>query len=175
MNPVVVDATTLIALGRVGELDLLSNFDGRLVAATRVRREVTTEPASTNLDGFCETTCEVSEPEDPYLQEARSIMDEAVVTGDVAVIGHVLMHTDGNSDENVAVVSDDRRVRTIAEGLGADVTGTVGVVVRAVHEGMAPETAKDLIRRLDDHGLHMTGELRETAYRLVEDAAEERD
>ncbi|WP_193361366.1 hypothetical protein [Halococcus hamelinensis] len=70
------------------------------------------------------------------------------------------------------MVSDDRRVRTIADGLGAIATGTVGVVVRAVDEGLPPDDAKDLTRAIDRHGLHMTGELRETADELIEDAAD---
>jgi hypothetical protein len=46
-------------------------------------------------------------------------------------------------------------------------------VVRAVEEGLDAESGKGLVHRLDDHGLHMTAELRETALRLVEDANEE--
>jgi hypothetical protein len=71
------------------------------------------------------------------------------------------------------VVSDDRRVRTVARGLGATVTGTVGVLVRGVREReLSAEDGKELVRRVDSRGLHMTGELREKAYELVEDAAE---
>jgi hypothetical protein len=36
---------------------------------------------------------------------------------------------------------------------------------------MTEEDGKDLVRRVDSHGLHMTGELREKAYELVEEAA----
>lgn len=42
-------------------------------------------------------------------------------------------------------------------------TGTVGVVVRAVDEGCPAEAAHELLARLDAHGLHMTGELRARA------------
>jgi hypothetical protein len=49
----------------------------------------------------------------------------------------------------------------------------IGVVVRAVEEGLDAEDGKELVRRLDEHGLHMTGELRATAERLVEEAGEE--
>ena len=73
-----------------------------------------------------------------------------------------------------AVISDDRRLRTVAEGLGVRVTGTIGVVVRAVAEGRLTEgEAKDLVRRLDSRGHHTTGELREKADELIEDVARE--
>ena len=89
---------------------------------------------------------------------------------DVCVVAAVLIHTE--ADEDVGVVSDDRRVRTVARGLGARVTGTVGVVVRSVEEGLSAHEAKSVVRRVDEHGLHMTAELREKAFELVEAAAD---
>jgi len=74
-------------------------------------------------------------------------------------------------DQLVGIVSDDQRVRTTARGLGATVTGTVGVVVRDVKDGLDQEEAYDLIQRIDSHGLHMTGRLRETAFELIDEAA----
>jgi len=65
----------------------------------------------------------------------------------------------------------DARMRTTARGLGATVTGTVGVVFRAVKDGLDQEEAYDLIQRIDSHGLHMTGSLRETAAELIDEAA----
>jgi predicted nucleic acid-binding protein len=194
MRPVYVDATTLIALGTVGELELLENFGGRLAVPDPVREEVTTEPGRTNVERFCSResvrTGEDVVPGQPLVSDARTILDEAEVNGDVVLVGAVLEHTENaavpehtenaavpehteNAAAALGVVSDDSRVRTVAEGLGATVTGTVGVIVRAVHEGLDPGDAKELVRRIDSHGLHMTGELRETAFRLVEEAADE--
>lgn len=177
MTPLVVDATTLIALGRVGELELLSNFDGGPVVPPAVREEVTTEPASANVERFCSNddvlAGDPASPGSEHLADARELLGAERTDGDVEVIGLVLEHRASSGEPGAGVVSNDRRVRTVAEGLNATVTGTVGVVVRAVHEGMAPADAKALVRRLDDHGLHMTGELRETADRLVDEAAED--
>ncbi|MDZ7688521.1 MAG: hypothetical protein U5J64_07345 [Halobacteriales archaeon] len=165
-----VDATTLIALGTVGELELLTNFDGEVVVLPAVRAEVTTEPARTNVDRFAE--CDDVRTEDAVpderLEEAREILGETDDNGDVQIVASVLAR------DNTAVVSDDRRVRTVAEGFGASVTGTVGVVVRAVEEGMTAEDAKETVRRIDKNGLHMTAELREKVYELVEEHASER-
>lgn len=175
MSVVYVDATTLISLGTVGELDLLENFDGRIAVQDHVREEVTTEPARTNVERFCSResilTGEEAVPGHQFIFDAQSILDDEDVTGDVVLIGAVLMHTE-NATADLGVVSDDSRVRTVADGLGATVTGTVGVIVRAVDEGMDPGEAKELVGRIDSHGLHMTGELRETAFRLVEEAAD---
>lgn len=80
--------------------------------------------------------------------------------------------SDSPRGREVGVVSDDRRVRTVTRGLGATVTGTMGVLVRAVEEGRSSgDEAKTLLRRVDGGGLHMTAELRERAREMIEDAA----
>jgi predicted nucleic acid-binding protein len=162
-----VDATTLIALGTVGELDLLRNFDGEVVVLPEVRDEVATEPARTNVEQFVESEdVEENDGFEDYVEEARDILDESDENGDVQVVASVLAR------DETAVISDDRRVRTVSEGFGATVTGTVGVIVRGVSGGMSEEDAKEKIRRIDGNGLHMTAELREKAYELIEDQAD---
>lgn len=171
MTVIYLDATTLISLGTIGELELLTAFSGSLVVLPTVRNEVTTEPARTNLDRFCtrneiETAIAVDGVED---ERAQTILEDPAVNGDVRLVAAVLAHLD--ADESVAVVSDDRRVRTVARGLGADVTGTIGVIVTAVGKELSESEAKRIVERVDDHGLHMTAELRETANELIENAA----
>jgi predicted nucleic acid-binding protein len=165
---VYVDATTLISLGNVGRLNLLKNLDADIAVLPAVRDEVTTEPARTNVEDFLQSEdvhAEVSEYED-YIERSVEILREEEVNGDVEIVAAVLAH------DTVAVVSDDRRVRTISEGFGATVTGTVGVVIRAVDEGMSVKEGKEVIQKLDRHGLHMTAELRERAYELLEEAGD---
>ncbi|MDB2265460.1 hypothetical protein DJ83_03115 [Halorubrum ezzemoulense] len=172
MTRIFLDATTLIALGTIGELEQLTSFTGTLVVLPTVQREVTTEPAQTNLTRFIAQDAVATT--DPAVQDrveqAKEVLGETEQNGDVSLIAAVLAYT--AEDRPVGVVSDDKRVRTTARGLGATVTGTVGVIVRAVEEGLDREAAHDLVRRIDSHGLHMTGNLREKAYALIDDAAE---
>ena len=171
MTSIYVDETPLIALGTIGELELLTSFDGTLVVLPVIQEEVTTEPARANLNRLFDKDAIETTPlkGDQDTERAQTILDESVVNGDVYVIAAVLAHTD--ADEQVAVISDDRRVRTVARGLGATVTGTIGVIVRAVEEGLSEDEAKTVVRRVDEHGLHMTAELRDTANELIEAAA----
>ena len=175
---VYLDATTLIALGEVGELDLLTSFDGTLWLLNPVSNEVETEPARSNLVELIEQMDvliaglgdDLLDETRDARDEAKRVLDEEAVNGDVAILTKVIESR--RKDVDIAVVSDDRRLRTVAEGLGARVTGTIGVVVRAVAEGeFTEQEAKDLFRRLDSRGLHMTGELREKADELIEDTA----
>jgi len=167
-----LDATTLIALGTIGELKQLTRFTGELVILPAVKNEVTTEPAQTNLRRFVDQyAVETTDPAaQDRVQQAKEVLGENEQNGDVSLIAAVLAYT--AADRPVGVVSDDQRVRTTARGLGATVTGTVGVIIRAVKEGLDREEAYTLVRRIDSHGLHMTGELREKAYSLIDTAAE---
>jgi len=172
MTRIFLDATTLISLGSIGELDLLTNFSGSLVVFPVVQDEVTTEPARTNLDRFIvqhdiETTDGLAAD---HIAQARSVLGEPTENGDVYLIAAVLGYT--AADQPVAIVSDDRRVRTTAQGLGGTVTGTIGVIVRAVDEGLPPEEGYTLVDRIDSRGLHLTGSLREKAYSLIDEAAD---
>lgn len=206
MTVVLVDATTLIALGRLGELDLLSTFDGVPVVLPAVEAEVTTEPARTNVRRFrnrddvvgpADVPFSSSRPDDAEgssdavadaVRVARELLGDDDYGGDIELVAAVHAETgydegrpgrvgpgsDTAGGDDVGVVSDDRRVRTVTRGLGATVTGTVGVVVRAVEDGrLTADEAKTLVRRLDGGGLHMTAELRERARELIEKAASE--
>lgn len=190
---ILVDASTLIALGQIGELELLCCFEGDIVVPPAVRAEVTTEPAEQNLERFA-TRDSVFISDSGIIsasEQAVEMLGETERNGDVELIGLLRCWQDDADDrslltrengeglpigfdthQSIGLVSDDRRVRTVARSLGATVTGTIGVIVRAVEEReLDAEGGKDLVRRVDSHGLHMTGELREKAYELVEDAA----
>lgn len=167
-----VDATVLIGLGGLGELDHLAAFDARPVVVPAVRDEVTTEPARTALDRAIEADVLWlgSDPPADVTARAADVLGDPASAADTHLIAALMRELDAG--DPVAVVSDDRRVRTLARGLGATVTGTVGVVVRAVREGLDPAEATALIRRLDRSGLHMTASLRERAVGLIEEASE---
>jgi predicted nucleic acid-binding protein len=174
---ILADATVLIALGQIGELDLLTCLNGGISVVPKVESEVTTEPANTNLENFLDhhelphVTRINAKGTEPEYTEAKQILGENEVNGDVQILTTIL--TDEEHD-NFGVISDDQRVRTVSRRLGATVTGTVGIITRAVDErNMTVDEGKDLVRRVDSHGLHMTGELREKAYRLVEKAVKD--
>lgn len=159
-----VDATPLYDLGQIGELELLAVFDGELVIPQAVIDEITVEPAATNLARFLDETEIETEPDvGAYLDDAEQLLTESTETSDVLLVACLLAARDRN--ESAALVSDDRRLRAVADGLGATVTGTFGVTTRAaVDSKYFPATqAKRVIRRTDHHGVQMTGQLRERA------------
>lgn len=155
--------TSLVALGNVGELDLLSHFDGTVVVPDIVEAEVTTEPARTGLAEFVDE-CDVSRAvPDKAAERATDVLGVDADTHEQAILAGVLAHADSEDRAAVGVVSEDRRLRTLADGLGASVTSSFGVVVRAATEDkyLSRSQAKRIVRRIDDQGIGMTGSLRE--------------
>ena len=161
---VYVDATSLYGLGQIGNLDLLTAFEGTPVVPQVVADEITVEPAASNLDRFlAEHDVAVDPGVTEWHDDARQLLDVDAVTSDVALVAGLLR--DRERDEAAALVSEDRRLRAVADGLGAAVTSTFGVVVRAsLDDKYFPRSqAKRVLRRTDHHGLQMTGQLRERA------------
>lgn len=161
---VYVDATPLYDLGQVGDLDLLGVVDGDLTVPRAVVDELTVEPAATNLDRFLAEYAVDTDPEtEAWLDAAVQLLEASERTSDVHLVAGLLASRDRG--EEFALVSDDRRLRAIADGLGATITGTFGIVVRAsLDDKYFPKTqAKRVVRRTDHHGLQMTGQLRERA------------
>jgi len=159
-----VDATPLYDLGQVGELELLALLDDRLVVPQAVVAEITVEPAATNLTRLLEDHDVVTDPDvEDWLATARETLDAPADNGDVYLVAGLLAARERGDD--VVLISDDRRLRAVADGLGATVTGTFGVVVRAATEDkyFPMSQAKRVVRRTDSHGLQMTGQLRERA------------
>lgn len=171
MTRIYVGPGPLVDLGTVGETTLLKTFDGEVVVPEAVATEVSTEPAKTNMEKLVHDGGATREEIDTeYAERAMDILGVEGVVVESRLLEPVLAAMDDAEDapdEGTAVglVTDDRRIRTVAEGLGATVTGTFGTVVRAASEDKYLKTtqAKRIVRRIDSHGLHLTGELRAQA------------
>ncbi|WP_415380717.1 hypothetical protein [Halosimplex sp. TS25] len=169
MSRIYVGPTTLYALGQVGELDLLQSFDGRLVVPEVVREQVTTEPARSALASFVDETDVSTAVPDAAHERATEVVGIEEGTHEAAMIAGVIAHADPEDRHAVAVVSEDRRVRRIAEGLGGAVTSSFGVVARAATEDkyLSRSQARRIVRRIDANGIQLTGEMRSQAVGAV--------
>jgi predicted nucleic acid-binding protein len=166
---ILVGPVVLYELGMVGELGLLGAFEGDLVVPDAVIAEVDVEPAATNLARFLEETDAATAADtDAFEADARALLGVDTLTADAVLVAALLAARDRGED--AAVASDDRRVRAVADGLGATVTGTFGTVARAASEDkyFRASQANRVVRRTDSHGLQMTGRLRERAVGEVE-------
>jgi len=159
-----VDATPLYNLGQIGELDLLVVPAVELVIPTAVAEEIDIEPAATNLDRFLDENDVTTEPDiEESLDDAKGLLNEDATTSDVVIVAVMLAARD--RDEALSLVSEDTRLRAVADGLGVAVTSSFGLTVRGSLDDkyFSINQAKRVIRRMDHHGVQMTGQLRERA------------
>lgn len=165
MTRIYVGPTSAYELGQIGELSLLDAFDGDVVVPEPVADAVDVEPTATNLAEFLADDDVETAVDEDELDRARALLGPKEVGAAATVVAGVLAHRDPEDRTAVAVVSEDRTVRRVGQGLGGAITSGFGVVVRAAVEDkyLSPDQAKRIIRRMDQHGTHMTGELRERA------------
>lgn len=128
MNLVVSDASPLINLARVGRFDLLAALYGRIVIPQAVYEEVVERGEGREGSREVRDTdwIEVRTPQDELA--VRALAAE-LGTGEAAAI--VLALEFGAS----LLLVDEIRGRRIAQQLGLEVRGTLGVLARARREG----------------------------------------
>lgn len=151
---VVVDSACLIALERIGRLDLLPAVFSEVLAPPAVRDEfgrslpwVTFRPISSELPVTSLRT-------QLHRGEAEAI----------ALAAESGSHL---------ILLDDKKARRIAREVGLRPIGTVGVILRAKREGIIP-ACKPLLDALVGAGFHLSESFYQEALRLAGEADEVR-
>jgi uncharacterized protein len=147
----VVDASALIVLEKIGQLELLPALYAPVLAPPVVVQEFGTAP--------------------PWLivvaPTALSPL-EADVLRPVAGRGEAEAIALAR-ERSVAVVLDDRQARGVARRLGVPLLGTVGVLLRAKRAALVPAVAP-LLEALDAAGFRLGPAVRVEALRLAGEA-----
>ena len=150
---VVADASPLIALARIGQLELLRTMFERLLLPEAVWREV----VASGLDKAGAGTVTQAD----WIERRK--------VADAGMVGLLRRDLGAGESETIAlareagadlVLVDERAGRTAAKRLGLRVTGLVGVLIEARERGLLPDAAAvvdDLHRRA---GFWLSEELR---------------
>jgi len=136
---VVPDTSSLIALSTLSLLDVLEHFYGEVVVPPAVAEEFG-EPLPTWV-----TQLEAN----PLLVTA---LRESLGRGEAEVIAVA-----AESPGSLAIL-DDQRARAAARAMGVRLTGTLGVLLRAKHEGVLASVSSAL-DTLEQSGFHMSLQL----------------
>lgn len=137
---VVTDSTCLIALERLGRLDLLPSLFDQVYAPPEVAREF-----GTPLPWL-----QVADLADP---DRVLFLSASVDAGEAEAI--VLARERG-----FKIILDDLRARRLAQRFELNVIGTLGILVRARRQGIL-DLLRPLLDQLESIGFHMTPELKE--------------
>jgi predicted nucleic acid-binding protein len=147
------DSTPLIALARIGRLDLVRSIFPHLVIPEAVAEEVV------EARGDAPGAREVADAD--WIERAKA---------DTMLVRPLLLLVDRGEAEAIAVaqsrpgsilLTDDRKARRVAKQLGIQPLGTLGVLARAKRGDLIPAVRPLVV------------ELQSTGYRISEHALEE--
>lgn len=137
---VVVDASTLIALEKIGLLELLCKLYKQIVLPDAVVAEF----GPVHLD--CSTITKV---------ESRFVKlftdDLNLGKGESEVIAFALA-------SDMTAIIDDEKARKTAKTLGLTVTGTIGILLKAEELGLI-ESARSKAQELKEKGFYLSADL----------------
>lgn len=175
-----VDASSFITLAEIRACDLLYRAPGRIAVPTAVRGEITDDPAESELERAFETddVVVVEHTADDGLhpetyERANEHLDLSVPTaggepawpGDVALLGEAFRTSD------VVVVTDDKPLRKTCRALSIPISGSIGILVRAVErDDVEVDAAKDKLAAMDEVSARLSARLLRRAERLIDEA-----
>jgi predicted nucleic acid-binding protein len=117
---VISDASCFIILEKIGHLELLKHAFAEILTTPDVAKEY-----GLPLPDWVEIR-------EPFNLEKVEDLSHRLGIGEVSAIALALQLPD------CSLILDDQKARRIAEGLGIEVTGTIGVIVRAKLNGIIP-------------------------------------
>jgi predicted nucleic acid-binding protein len=146
----VVNASPVILLGQVGQLDLLQLLGLSVVIPEAAMREVTCKGAADPaVQALGKVSWLATVGPDPI---PASVAAYGLGDGETAVLAHAL------ANPGSGVILDDRAARNAAAALGLVSQGTLAVVLFAKAHG-AIAAARPLVEQLRQHGMYLSDQL----------------
>ncbi len=144
---IICDTSCFIILTNIGELDLLRKVYGQIV---------TTPEIVTEFGEALPSWVEIETVNDKYKQQLLEIQLDK---GEASAIA-LAIETPGST-----IILDDYRARKIAERLGLDYTGTIGVIIKAKLKGIIL-SIKPLLEKINQTDFRITEDIK--AHALLE-------
>jgi len=145
---IVVNSSPLIALERIGRLDILKALYGTVVRPQSVLDELCAGRGRYSFDtALFDSDWILTEPDPPEM-----VFHRELGAGETAAI------TLGYKTAADLVILDDLPARLVATGLGLHITGTLGVLSAASKLGVIDDLAAS-VYALQEHGFHVSQEL----------------
>lgn len=145
---VVSDTSCFIALTNTGELSLLEKLYSQILTTSEVKEEFGEELPS---------WVEILDPKDKQKQQ---LLEFQVDRGEASAITLAL---EISAD---TIILDDYKARVAAQKLGLEVTGTLGLMIKAKQEGVI-DSIKPLLEKLQNTNFRLSDQLIEEALRLA--------
>lgn len=151
MRKVIANTTPLIALANIDQLELLHKLYGTIIVPQAVMDEIIREPAKHRVRNS--TWIRVEAIHDP---SQKDIFRARLHAGEVEVM---ILAREQTAD---LVIMDDDAAKKTAKFLGLNVTGTLGILLKAKREGYL-EKVKPVMENLIQDGLYISDVVKEYA------------
>jgi predicted nucleic acid-binding protein len=161
MSRWIVNASPIIVLARMGQVDLLRRLPTVLIIPAAVAAEVEAGPADDPGRIWLAGPGRTAIRDDPAMPPSIAAWD--LGTGESAVLAWAYRQAE------CEIVVDDHAARQCGQAFGVRVLGTVGVLLRAKHRGLI-EMVGPLLWALPRHGCHIAQSLVREALRLAGEA-----
>lgn len=145
---IISDTSCLIILTNIGELDLLRKVYGNVI---------TTQEVSAEYGEYLPEWIEVRTVSDTNLQRVLEIQ---IDKGEASAIA-LAMETPGST-----VIVDDHKARKVAERLGLNIAGTIGVIIKAKLSGIIP-SIKPFLSKIKSTDFRLSEEIEILALKLA--------
>lgn len=151
-----VNASPLIFLSKLGNIHLLDVLYDKIITTKEVIAEVTRENKGIHqeiLRNYIKSSLHVDHTFDDEF--ANNLLEVTNIHRGEATLTALARHY---KNEPIILILDDKGARKVAKTLGIKVTGTIGIILRLVHQGhFSKSQGKDYIDSLvKDHGLRMS-------------------
>lgn len=145
---IISDTSCFIVLSKIGELGLLQKLYIRLATTTTIASEFGEElPEWVDVISVKDVT-------------RQQLLELQLDQGESSAIALALEIPDST------LILDDAKARNIALRLGLKITGTIGVIIKAKHEGVIP-AVKPLIEKIKHAGFRLSEDLEKQALILA--------
>ena len=143
---IISDTSCFIVLQNIGELDLLRRVYGEVLTTEIVAEE------------FGEDLPEWVKLESPKDKIKQTLLELQVDKGEASAIALAL------ETQNATVILDDRKARKVAERLALEVTGTLGVIIKAKNKNII-SSIKPLLEKLSETNFRLSKAIEEESLR----------
>ncbi len=139
---VISDASPLIALVDIGQIDLLRQMYQRVLITDIVKGEI-----HADLPDWIEVSTD-------YEVQQYQLLRLELDMGEASAIALALKRTGSR------IILDERKGRMVAKRLNLKITGTVGLIIKAKEAGLIT-SGKDLLAQLEAHGFWLSEKLKQ--------------
>ena len=148
---IVSDTSCFIVLQNISELDLLRKVYGEVLTTETVAEE------------FGEDLPEWVKIESPKDKVKQLLLELQIDKGEASAIALAL------EIQNATLILDDRKARQVAEKLALEVTGTLGVIIKAKHKNIIA-SIKPLLDKLSATNFRLSKAIEEEALRQANES-----